>query len=175
MITARGPFAHAVDAWIPRLVATLLAMVSLTLALSAPANAAEPTRAEYVEQVEAICQARTEVSKAVLHNVDDMVQRGQLKAAAHRFKRAAVALKGAVEQIARVPRPVADQARLERWLHYGREGEDLLRRVAKSLSEGDRHGVQGMASRLLTTAKRGNAIVVGFGFKYCRLNPGRFS
>jgi ABC-type glutathione transport system ATPase component len=150
-------------------------MVPLALSLSAPANAAGPTRAEYVEQVETICQARTQANKTVLHNVNDLMQRGQLKAAARRFKRAAVALKGAIKQVAQVPRPVADQARLAHWLRYGKEGDGLLRRIAKSLSEGERHRVQGMARRLLTTAKRGNAIVVGFGFKYCRLNPNRFA
>lgn len=153
----------------------LLAMVPLALFLSATANASGSTRAEYVERVEPICQARTQANKYVLHNVDDMVQRGQLKAAARRFERAAVALQGAIGQVARVPRPGADRTRLAHWLDYGREGGDLLRRMAKSLDEGDRHRVQGMAGRLLKTAKRGNAIVVGFGFKYCRLNPSRFA
>jgi hypothetical protein len=151
-------------------------MMPLALALPSPASAvAGPTRAEYVKQVEPICQARTQTNKTVLHNVDDMVRDGQLEAAARRFKRAAVALEGAIDQVAQVPRPVADKARLARWLRYGKEGDGLLRRTAKLLGEGDRHRVQEMAGKLLTTAKRGNAIVVGFGFEYCRLNPSRFA
>jgi hypothetical protein len=156
---------------------TLLALALPALGLSAQTSsgAAGPTRAEYIQRIEPICQARTQASRTVLRNVDEMVRDGQLQAAARRFERAADALEGAIHQVARVPRPVADQARLVRWLDYGKEGDALLRRIAKGLGEGDRHRVQGMSGELLTTAKRGNAIVVGFGFKYCRLNPSRFA
>jgi len=156
--------------------ATLLTVVPLALALFSSASAAAgPTRAEYVKQVEPICKVRTQANKTVLRNVEDMVREGKLKAAARRFKRAAIALEGAIKQVAQVPRPVADQARLARWLGYGKEGDGLLRQTAKLLGEGERHRVQAMAGKLLATAKRGNATVVGFGFKYCRLNPSRFA
>jgi hypothetical protein len=103
-----------------------------------------------------------------------MVRKGDLRRAAPRVMRAAAALGATVERLAAVPRPAADEARLDRWLGYGRAGEGLLRRIGHSLERDDRARVQGMADLALKEAKRANASVVGFGFVYCRLKVARF-
>jgi hypothetical protein len=72
-----------------------------------------------------------------------------------------------------VPRPPGDADRLEEWLGHGKAGSALMRKMARVLKKG-RRSVEGMADELLREAKRGNAVVVGFDFDDCRLNPARF-
>ncbi len=156
----------------------LAAILTISLFLFAipPANAdsTAPTRAQYVERVEPICRSATLANRDVLQGVDKLVRRGELEQAGARFRRAAAALAGAVRRVARVPRPEADATRLEEWLGYGNTGRELLGRLAVVLREGKRSKVDGLANQLLRSAKRANAVVVGFNFDYCRLNPARF-
>jgi hypothetical protein len=104
-----------------------------------------------------------------------MVERGQLKAAARRLSRGSSALRAAVRRLAPLPRPPADRQRLARWLNHARNGAVLLHKIAFALRKGNRPKAQRFAATLLKEVKRANALVVAFGFRYCRLNPARFA
>lgn len=150
--------------------------VPLLLALAtAPAIRADaPTRNEYVDLVEPICERGTDANETVLKGVDAMVRKGELGRAAGRFQRAAKALGKVIARLAQVPRPAADTSRLARWLGYAHNGEALLRRISQLLREGKRPQAEETADRLLREIRRANATVVGFDFNHCRLQPGRF-
>lgn len=144
------------------------------LATAPPTRGDTPTRSEYLDRVEPICERGTQANETVLRGVDTMIREGKLKRAAARFKRAATALKVVVAKLAVVPRPASDASRLSKWLHYARGGEALLRRIGQLLGSGKRRQAEAMADRLLREIRRANATVIGFDFHYCRLQPGRF-
>jgi hypothetical protein len=155
--------------------AVAVAIGSLLLAAPAPLASTGPTRSEYVNEVEPICKAETLAHKDALQGVEGMVKRGELKRAAPHVARAAAAFRGATRRIAAVPRPPADAARLARWLGFAKTGGKLLDQLAADLRRDDRAAVQRLAKELLREAKRANAVVVGFDFDYCRVDPGRFA
>jgi hypothetical protein len=152
---------------------SLMSTVLVAVPVS-PASSAVPTRSQYVEQAEPICKAGTLANQTILRGVQNMVRHGKLKRAASRFLRAANALERVVKQLANVPRPPNDADRLVRWLGHARAGGALLGRIGHALGEGRQAEAEDMADQLLREARRANAVVVGFDFNYCRLNPARF-
>jgi hypothetical protein len=147
----------------------------LLFGAAAPLASTGPTRSEYVNEVEPICKSETLAHKDVLRGVEGMVKRGQLKQAAPHVARAAAALRAATRKVAAVPRPPADAERLARWLGFAKTGSKLLNQLAGTLRRGERSEVQHLAKELLREAKRANAVVVGFDFDYCRVDPARFA
>jgi hypothetical protein len=152
----------------------VLVPAAVLLLLPAPPQS-HPSRAEYVEAAEAICKAETLAHGHLLAGVEGMIRRGELRRAAPRFSAAAAVLRGAVAKIAPLSRPLADAARLKRWLSFGKRGEALLRQAAADLQAGDRRAVQVLANRLLRETRRANATVAGFDFDYCRVSPARLA
>ncbi len=92
------------------------------LLLVASARAEEgPSRAEYVEQVEPICQANTVANKRILKDVktkDAASVRPKSGKRARQFIHASIAFGATVRKIAAVPRPPADDARLLKWFEH---------------------------------------------------------
>lgn len=159
-----------------RVLRWLAAAVLATALLAEPSFAAQTriTRDLYIEKVEPICKEATLANQNTLKGVEKMVREGELNKAAPRFVRAAGVLEGTVERLAAVPRPPADVKRLAAWLSHGKGGAGLLGRIGERLQEGRRSSAETMAGRLLKETKQANAVVVGFDFDYCRLNPARF-
>jgi len=151
------------------------ALVLLMAPGLAGAEGSGPTRAEYVERVEPICEQETLAHGHLLQGVQGMVQRGESERAAPRLTRAAAALHAAVRRLAAVPQPPADAARLGRWLGYASRGEGLLRQMSAALRSGDRNQAQALAQQLLHDSRLANATVVGFRFDYCRVSPARLA
>src|SRR4051794_36311987 len=94
-------------------------VVALALLPAAFASAEEaPTRAQYVEEVEPICQANTEANKRILKNVQTKAKSrvpAKLKQAGAQFLHASAVFGKAVGQLRAVPRPPADDAQLVKW------------------------------------------------------------
>lgn len=157
-----------------RRVTSIVSLAVLALVAFASVASASPTRSEYVDEVEPICEQGTRANQGVLQGVEGMIRRGKLDQAATRFKRAAGGLEAVAKRLARVPRPPADVSRLGKWLGHAKAGVALMRKMGRTLEKGGRSMVQGMGDQLLREAKRGNAVVVGFDFDDCRLNPARF-
>ncbi len=154
----------------------LAAMGAMALLLAVPlAPAAEQTRESYTEAVEPICKSNAEASDRILDGVKAEVRQDKLKPAAAKFTKAAAALKKTLRQLKAVPKPPADQARLDKWLGYIKNEVELFERTAKKLKAGDKIGAQRMAVRLTSTANKANNQVLTFEFKYCRVDPSRFS
>lgn len=144
--------------------------------LSGPfAAAAEVTRESYKAAVEPICKTNVEANERILKGVKSKVKAGKLDAAATQFSKAATATHKAVTKLKAVPQPTADEAKLAKWLQYIEQEEGYFRKIASKLKAGDKNGATAMQIRLQHTANQANNQVLAFEFKYCRVEPSKFS
>ena len=150
--------------------ASVLAVAGASLAL-----AAEITRTEYKEQVEPICKANTEANEKILSGVRAEVKEGKLKPAAAKFEKASAALKTTHRELAAVPQPTADEAKLSKWLGYVKTEAELFHSAAKALREGNKNKAESYVVKLSHNATLANNTVLSFGFRYCKLQPAKFT
>jgi hypothetical protein len=136
---------------------------------------AEPTRADYVAQVEPICAANTDANTEILEGARSKVKKGKYRAASRQFAKAAAAFSKTIGQLTAVPQPSADAPTLARWLAYLRLEAGYLGKVAKALKAEQLGKAQGFVVRLSRNANLANDTVAGFGFRECLVNPSKFS
>lgn len=155
----------------------LSAMVVLALVFAVPVAGAiepDPTRDEYVTEVEPICKANTAANSRILKGVKQQVKQGKLAPAGKRFIRAAGALGRSVRQIAAVPQPSADEARLKKWIGYLKQEKIYLQKIGRALKAGNKFQAQKYAVQLNRNNNRANNTVISFGFKHCRIDSSKF-
>jgi hypothetical protein len=151
----------------------LAALVALLTTVPV-AVANEEERAKYVETVEPICKANTEANKRILKGVKGQVERGDLVPAGKRFIRAAGALGKAVTQIAAVPRPPEDAAKLTKWIGYLKSEKSYLQQIGAALKASNKFKAQKLAVKLNRNNNQANNTVISFGFDECRIDSSRF-
>jgi hypothetical protein len=155
---------------------TLLAIALVAaLAVASLASAAEIDRAEYKAQVEPICKTNSKANETILKPVRKLVKEDKLKPAAARFDKASAALKKTLAQLKAVPQPTADEAKLTKWLGYIKTEADLFAKAAKKLRAGQKGAAQQVVNKLTSTANLANSTVLSFEFRYCRLEPSKFT
>jgi len=150
-------------------VVALLVSVPVAWAIATP-----PTQAEYVDTVEPICKANTAANSRILTGVKDQVKQDKLVPAGKRFIRAASALGKAVKQIAAVPQPTEDAAKLTKWIGYLEQEKDYLQEIGKALKADDKFKAQKLAVKLNQNNNRANNTVISFPFDECRIESSRF-
>jgi hypothetical protein len=153
--------------------AAVIAIVALAVAAAARA-AEEPTREGYVAQVEPICKRNTAVSRRILKGARARVKRRRLAPAGRQFIHVSVAFGKAIKQIAAVPRPPADDARLRRWLKFLGIVRTGLRKVGRTLKAGQRLKATHESIRVERSSNAANNVGFVFGFQYCHLTRSRF-
>jgi hypothetical protein len=149
----------------------LLMLLSASMAFGA---SLDEERRTYKDQVEPICKQNRQANERVLKGVKKNIQNGKLKLAGTQFAKGAAALKKARTQLAAVPQPAADSARLTKWLGLIKTEVELFEIVSKKLKAGDKHGAQRMALQLTSTVNRANNTVLPYEFKYCRVQTSQF-
>jgi hypothetical protein len=149
--------------------------VAALLAAVIPAAASEVTRASYSESVEPICKVNTQANEKILKGVKAEVKANKLAPAAVQFTKAAAALKKAYAQLAAVPKPPADTAKLTKWLSYVKAEARLFEATAAKLRAANKLAAESMVVRLEHTANLANNQVAAFEFEYCRFEPSRFT
>jgi hypothetical protein len=159
-------------------IARRLVAVIVALALALPAGAAagtpEPTRAEYVAQLERICKPGSEATQRAVRGFRADVRSERLRMAALKFAKARSIFTDTVSSIATVPRPGPDKATLARWFAaLGRERLYLGKTVAALRAE-DVARFQRVSADFIHEGNKANNIVVSFGFNYCAFKPSRF-
>lgn len=158
----------------------LTAAISVAaLALLPAAAAAEegPTRAQYVEQVEPICQANTEANKRVLKNAKARAKSrvpAKLKQAGAQFVHASAVFGKTVEKLGAVPRPTADDARLLKWFTQLGVVQAKLRALGVALKANEEIKAAHEQIRIERAANAANNYSFVFDFHYCHLTPSRF-
>ncbi|HWP32366.1 MAG TPA: hypothetical protein VNL97_01330 [Solirubrobacterales bacterium] len=141
----------------------------------AHAEETSPTRAEYVAQVEPICQANTEANERILKNAKYRAQHGKMKQAARQFIHASAAFGATVEKISAVPRPPADEPRLLKWFKFLKIVTTNLHEVGTALREEDKIRAAHEGIRVQRSSNAANNVGFVFGFHYCRIAPSRFT
>jgi hypothetical protein len=160
----------------------LTAAVSVAaLALLPVASAAAeegPTRAQYVEQAEPICQANTEANKRILKNVKTKAKSkvpAKLKQAGGQFVHASAVFGKTVEKLSAVPRPTADDARLLKWFTQLGVVQAKLRALGVALKANEEIKAAHEQIRVERAANAANNYSFVFDFHYCHLTPSRFT
>jgi phosphomevalonate kinase len=153
----------------------LCAFALALLAAAMPALAAEVTRDSYREAVEPICKTNTEANERILKGVRKEVKQGKLKPAALSFEKAAKALRKTVRELKAVPQPPDDEARLSKWLKVVGEEASLFQTAGGQLRAGNKVAAQETVLRLTHNANKANNDVIPFEFRYCRLEPSKFT
>jgi hypothetical protein len=151
----------------------------MALLPAAVASAEEgPTRAQFVEQVEPICQANTVANKRILKNVKTKARSkspGQVKQAGAQFVRASSAFGAALQKLNAVPRPAADDARLLKWFkHLGIVKTNLFK-LGKALEADEKILAAHERIRVERASNAANNAGFIFEFHYCRLSASNFS
>ena len=133
------------------------------------------TRESYSAAVEPICKSNTKANERILAGVEQEVKKGKLKPASAQFAQAATAFGKATKQIAAVPQPVDDAARLTKWIGLLKDQEANLRKISKYLAGGKKGPAQHELAKLEVNRNQANNTVLPFEFHYCRIEPGRFN
>lgn len=159
-----------------------LSIVAVTavamLPFAAAASAEEiPSRAEYVQQVEPICEANTTANKRILKNARTKARsnnRDVQREAGAQFIHASAVFGKTVEKLATVPRPPADDARLLRWFSQLGVVKTNLRKLGVALQAGEEIKAAHEQIRVERSSNAANNVSFAFEFNYCRLTPSRF-
>jgi hypothetical protein len=139
------------------------------------ANAAEaPTRTGYVQELEAICKPDAQATQRAMKGARGDVQAERLQVAAPKFAKAAKIFGGTVNEIASVPRPVADRERLEKWFSYLNQQERYLIKITAKLRAEETIVAQRLTARFIHNGNLANNVVLAFGFEYCSFKFSRF-
>lgn len=152
-----------------------LLATGLLAAAALGVTSADQTRESYVAAVEPICKTNTKANERILSGVEQKVKQGKLAVAAGQFAKASSAFGKAVKQIKAVPQPVADQAKLAKWMGYLEGETKLLGEISKALKDGKKTKAQTLSVKLTHNGNLANNAVLGFDFNYCLIDSSRFS
>lgn len=151
------------------------ACVAVVAAGALASTSPTQTRDAYVARVEPICKTNTKANERILSGVRQEIKQGKLKLAAGQFKQAAAAFGKATRQISAVPQPVADEAKLTKWLGLLGDEQKLLGEIGKALKAEKKGRAQSLSLKLTRNGNAANNAVLGFDFNYCLINSSRFS
>lgn len=153
---------------LPRLgsfIGLLVLLVGAPLALAAEG---EPTREEYVKEVDVICKKSEKTNSRILKGVKRQItKKEQLIPAGKRFIRASKSFGRAVAQIAKVPQPGSDKPKLSRWLKKLYLERDMLKGIGQALTRKQKGRASKLSVRLQDANRDANRIVFSFEFDYC--------
>ena len=142
---------------------------------AATALAAEgPTRDEYVTQMESVCKPDAEATQRAMKGARSDIKAERLGVAAGKFAKATRIFGSTVKEIARVQRPPADTAKLERWFGYLEKQESDLGQITIQLRAGNTIKAQRLIARFIHNGNLANNVVLAFGFNYCSFKFSRY-
>ena len=157
--------------------AALAIAATLAVAVSAHATIAPgtiPTRAEYVAEVDPICEKNTNSNKPILKAARKKVNAKDLPAAGADFAKVSANFGKALKAIEAVPRPTEDSPRLEKWFGFLKTVQKNLAMVGKALNEENKVKAAHEKIRTERSSNAANNVSFVFGFKSCRLTPAQF-
>jgi hypothetical protein len=157
-----------------RALALTLAATAVFATAALATTSPTQTRDGYTEAVEPICKTDSKANERLLTGVRKQIKAGQLKPAAARFAKAAIAFGKGTSQIARVPQPTADAGRLTEWIGLLRNEATILRKISKALAAGKKGAATHESAVLSQNGSKANVTVLAFEFNYCKIEQSRF-
>lgn len=159
--------------WRHSLVAVAAALV-LTVPVGASSAPVEPTRPEYVAQLEKICKPGAEATRRAVRGMRADVRAERLRLAGSKFSKARRIFSHTVDSISSVPRPAADAVTLSRWFAVLDREVVYLGQTAAALRAEDVARFQRVSGQFFQEGSKANNVVVSFGFNYCNFKSSRF-
>jgi len=154
---------------------TIAALLAMALVAAAAAHADEEiTREGYVARVEPICKRNTMASQRILKGAQARIKSHEFVPAGRQFIRVSVAFAHGIKQIAAVPRPVADDARLRKWIKFLGIVKRRLRNVGRFLKTDEQLKATHEKINVERSSNAANNVGFVFGFDYCRLTRSHF-
>lgn len=139
--------------------------VGLLVVWVAPADAAS-TRAEYIAQVDPICQSANVAMYQAAKGLQRDKKLGRFKVAAQKIRAEVAIFSPAVEQIAAVEPPPTDAQLIGTWVQLLRSEIPVAKRLAKDYAHG--HLRTKAYFRLGTLTTESEALVADFGYQHCQ-------
>jgi hypothetical protein len=134
-----------------------------------------PSRTEYVNELEAICKPGAKETQKAMNGVrDDVHYPSRIPIAAQKFAKAASIFGGTIDKISAVPRPVGDEARLQKWFGYLKRQHQYLEEIAGELRHDHTIKAQRLTARFIHHGNLANNVTLAFGFNYCSFRFSRF-
>jgi hypothetical protein len=149
------------------------ALLALLAVAAVARGAEEPTREAYVATVEPICKSDREAAEKILGGTKDAIRDGHLKVAGRQLIRASASFNGTIRRLVAVPRPPADEAKLQKWFKFLRIVRDRIRQTGVYYKEGKRLQATHESIRVERSGNAANNVSFSFGFRYCRLSRSR--
>jgi hypothetical protein len=151
------------------------ALLGAALLVSATAAAAEaPTREEYVAQLERVCKPDAEATQRAMKGARADIRAERLVLAAGKFAQATSIFGATLKQIAAVPRPAADTAKLGKWFGYLKAQESYLSQITAQLRADHAIQAQRLTARFIHNGNLANNVVLAFGFDSCSFKFSRY-
>jgi hypothetical protein len=155
-----------------------LAIALIALAIVAATAYAASTRAEYVAQVDPICQAAHIKGKAAAHSFKARIRqlrnrgidpegKAGIRAAVQFYGRVVRVERSAINEIARVPPAPGDEELISQWLRKLTQVDVRLQHFIRLLPQGEERKARRAISRAFEAGFRADNLVQDFGFKYC--------
>jgi hypothetical protein len=155
--------------------AALVVVAMLAIAVPAFAIGEPPTQEEYVAAVEPICKRDKEAAEEILEGARDNINGGRLRVAGSQLIRAAKRFGATIRQLLAVPRPPADEVKLQKWFEFLRIVKTRLAQTGKLYKEGKRLEATHESIRTERSGNAANNVSFSLGFRDCRMSRSRFS
>lgn len=158
-----------------RTLGTIAAIAVAMLAVAVPAvGAEEQTREGYVAQVEPICKRDKAAGEQILSGTKNDINEGKLTLAGRQLIKASNRFGDTIRQLVAVPRPPADEAKLQKWFKFLRIVKTRLGKTGKLYKEGKELEATHESIRAEKSGNAANNVSFAFGFKDCRLSRSRY-
>ncbi|HEX8690009.1 MAG TPA: hypothetical protein VF729_07185 [Solirubrobacterales bacterium] len=155
--------------------AALVVVAMLAVAAPALGIGEPPTDAEYVAAVEPICKRDREATERILKGARDNINSGRLRVAGNQLIRASKRFGTTIRQLVAVPRPVAQEEKLQKWFTFLRLVKTRLAATGKLYKEGKKLEATHESIRAEKSGNAANNVSFSFGFRDCRMSRSRFS
>lgn len=153
----------------------LVVVAMLGVAVPAFGIGEPPTEAEYVAAVEPICKRDREAAEQILKGARDNINDGRLRIAGNQLIRASKRFGATIRQLVAVPRPPAQEEKLQKWFKFLRIVKARLAKTGKLYKEGKELEATHESIRAEKSGNAANNVSFSFGFRDCRMSRSRFS
>lgn len=158
-------------------VGTIVLVVVAMLAVAVPAFGIgePPTEEEYVAAVEPICKRDREAAEQILKGARGNIDGGRLGVAGGQLIRASKRLGATIGQLVTVPRPPAQEEKLQKWFKFLRIVKTHLGKTGKLYKEGKELEATHESIKAERSGNAANNVSFSLGFRDCRMRRSRFS
>jgi hypothetical protein len=144
----------------------------VVLALLAPSPAAlaqgePPSRAEFVEAADDICEVPYRKGLRLLGRATISEQQGDFRSAGRKIQRAGRKFLGVNRRVSKLEPPTADETLVAAWLTGTRKGFKQTVKSGKAMERGSVRRSHRVLKRAQRTTRRANKKVAALGFNFC--------